>query len=186
MTEQEKLEHIKRTFDVTCDGEIYSKRTGKKMAYQVDKDGYKRFRFYTKGKSFKIFVHRLVALLYIENPNNFPVINHKDGNKQNNNKDNLEWCTVKYNTLHAQKLGLRTHKHLCKKVKQIDIDTGEVVAIYNSIIEASNKNGISRQCIGQVCLGRGKSAGGFKWETCNDYPEREYTQVSGNGVPTKK
>ena len=168
MTEQEKLEYIKRTFDVTCDGEIYSKITGKKMAYQVDKDGYKIFRFYIKRKPFRIAVHRLVALLYIENPNNFPVVNHKDGNKQNNNKDNLEWCTIKYNTLHAEKLGLRTHKHLCKKVKQIDINTGEVVAIYNSIIEASNKNRIARQCISKVCLGKRKSAGGFKWETCND------------------
>ena len=111
MTEQEKLEYIKRTFDVTCDGEIYSKITGKKMAYQVDKDGYKIFRFYIKRKPFRIAVHRLVALLYIENPNNFPVVNHKDGNKQNNNKDNLEWCTVKYNTLHAEKLVIRTHKH---------------------------------------------------------------------------
>lgn len=168
MTEQEKLEYIKQTFDVTCDGEIYNKRTGKKMSYQVDKDGYKRFRFWIKRKPFKIAVHRLVALLYIENPNNLPVVNHKDGNKQNNNKDNLEWCTFKHNTLHAEKLGLRTHKHLCKKVKQIDINTGEVVAIYNSITEASNKNGIARQCIGKVCLGKRKSAGGFKWETCND------------------
>ena len=168
MTEQEKLEHIKKTFNVTIEGEIYSKLTKKKMAYQIDKDGYKRFRFWIKRKPFKIFIHRLVALLYIENPNCYPVVNHIDGIKQNNHANNLEWCTVKHNTLHAQNLGLRTHKHLCKKIKQIDINTGQTIKVYNSIVEASKDTNISRQTIGKVCLGKGKSAGGFKWETCND------------------
>ena len=168
MNENEKLEHIKKTFDVTKNGEIYSKKTKKKMAYQVDKDGYKRFRFWIKRKPFKIATHRLVALLYIENPNSYPVINHIDGNKQNNHYSNLEWCTIKHNTIHAQKLGLRTQKHLCKKIKQIDLNTNNVLATYNSITEASRANNISRQDIGQVCLGKGKSAGGFRWETCND------------------
>jgi|14_taG_2_1085336.scaffolds.fasta_scaffold28318_2 hypothetical protein len=43
-------------------------------------------------------VHRLLALTYIENPNNYPCVNHKDCNRQNNNLDNLEWCTHEYNT----------------------------------------------------------------------------------------
>ena len=168
MTEQEKLEHIRKTFNVTTDGDIYSKKTKKLMAYQIDKDGYKRFRFWIKRKPFKIAVHRLVALLYIENPNCYPVINHKDGNKQNNHASNLEWCTIKYNTNHAQRLGLRTQEQFCKKIKQIDINTGTIICIYKSITEASNINHISRQYIGKVCAKKGKSAGGYKWETCND------------------
>jgi hypothetical protein len=168
MNEQEKLEHIKKTFDVTVDGDIYSKKTKNKMSFQIDKDGYKKFRFWIGRRPFKIFVHRLVALLYIENPNNYPVINHIDGNKQNNHTNNLEWCTVKHNTLHAQKLGLRTHKYLWKKVKQIDINTNEVICVYNSITEASKLTGISRQYIGKVSTGQGKSAGGYKWKMCND------------------
>lgn len=165
MTEQEKLQHIKNTFDVSIDGIIHSKVTGKRMSYQIDKDGYLRFRFWVKRKAYKIAVHRLVALLYIENPNNYPVINHIDGNKQNNHKENLEWCTVKYNTNHAEKLGLR--KHFTKKVIQKDFND-KIINTFNSIIEASNFTGIARQTIGRVCLGKGKSAGGYKWETFND------------------
>lgn len=168
MSEQEKLEYIKKTFNVTEKGDIYSKKTKKLMAYQIDKDGYKRFRFWIKRKPFKIFIHRLVALLYIENPNNFPVINHIDGNKQNNHVSNLEWCTVKYNTIHAEKLGLRTHEYLYKKTKQIDMYNGTTINIFKSITEAALLTGINRQSIGKVCLRKGKSAGGYKWETCND------------------
>jgi len=52
-------------------------------------------------------IHRLVALNFIENPNNLPQVNHKDGNKDNNNVDNLEWCTNLYNMQHAIRTGLR-------------------------------------------------------------------------------
>jgi len=49
--------------------------------------------------------HRIVALTFLENPNNYPVVHHKDGNKLNNNVINLEWCTHKYNTQEMVKAG---------------------------------------------------------------------------------
>lgn len=51
-------------------------------------------------------VHRLVAEYFIPNPNNYDIVNHKDGNKANPNKDNLEWSTYSENTIHAVKTGL--------------------------------------------------------------------------------
>ena len=49
------------------------------------------------GKQHSMYVHRLVAIAFIPNPNNYPIINHKDENPSNNNVDNLEWCLYHYN-----------------------------------------------------------------------------------------
>lgn len=74
-------------------------RTGKiKVLKQGTKDnGYKVVVIYKNGKRKKYLVHRLVAQAFIPNPNNYPIINHKDENKTNNAVWNLEWCTYEYN-----------------------------------------------------------------------------------------
>lgn len=58
------------------------------------------------GKSDTISVHRLIAKTFVPNPSNLPEINHKDGNKLNNNVENLEWCTCSENGKHAYRIGL--------------------------------------------------------------------------------
>lgn len=74
---------------------------------EITNSGYKRLHVSINGESFKLSVHRLVAELFIPNPNNLPCVNHKDGNKLNNHVDNLEWCTYGENLSHAFKTGLR-------------------------------------------------------------------------------
>ena len=79
--------------------------------------GYLRVNLYDKfGKTKKHFVHRLVAETFIPNPNYFGVVNHKDCNKQNNNVNNLEWCTQKQNIQHSRNAGKQ------KQYKTILID----------------------------------------------------------------
>ena len=71
---------------------------GRKIKPSVHKNGYYEVKLCKNGtpKTFK--VHRLVALTYIPNLNNYPCVNHKDHNRQNNNLNNLEWCTQMYNS----------------------------------------------------------------------------------------
>lgn len=71
-----------------------------------DKIGYLTVGLSKNGKRKNFKVHRLVAEAFIENPNNHPIINHKDENKQNNCVNNLEWCTYKYNNTY----GTRTQR----------------------------------------------------------------------------
>lgn len=82
---------------------------GQHMKLHPDADGYLRVGLTGQGKHTETRgVHQLVAKAYINCPQDNLVINHIDGNKQNNNVSNLEWCTVQENTQHAVKLGLIT------------------------------------------------------------------------------
>ena len=76
-------------------------------------------------------IHRLLAETFIPNPNNYPVINHKDGNKLNNSLDNLEWCTVSHNNLHAYKNGLNKAVNGEKHYRHI-LKEGDIADIRNS------------------------------------------------------
>lgn len=107
-------------------------------------------------------VHKIVAKTFIPNPYNFPCINHKDENKQNNSVENLEWCTVKYNNSYGTK-GRRTSNTLKKKVFQYDKQMN-LIKVYNGAIDAEKETGISRSNICTCIKGRIKIAGGFIWK----------------------
>lgn len=79
---------------------------GQYMAFMTDKDGYKRLGLRKNGTQKKFYVHRLVAMAFIPNPEEKPQVNHIDGVKDNNFYKNLEWCTNKENRAHAAKNGL--------------------------------------------------------------------------------
>lgn len=83
-------------------GNIYN-RHGELMQGAVDRCGYRHIIVNQKNKN----VHRIIAETFIPNPNGLPCVNHKDGNKQNNDIDNLEWCTHSENTLHSFRIGLQ-------------------------------------------------------------------------------
>lgn len=83
-------------YEVSSEGRIWSKKNGY-LKTRLESRGYEIVNLYLYGKMYTKKVHRLVALAFIQNPDNLPQINHKDENKSNNRIDNLEWCDSKYN-----------------------------------------------------------------------------------------
>lgn len=77
--------------------EKYRLHKGKILSPGKDKDGYLFVVLSCNGKHKTITIHRLVSQAFIPNPDDLPIINHKDEVKTNNSVDNLEWCTAKYN-----------------------------------------------------------------------------------------
>lgn len=98
-----------------------------------DKKGYCNITIRHNNKMHKIYIHKIIALLNIPNPDNLPQVNHKDGNKQNNSIDNLEWCTAKQNIQHAHATGIvnvckGSNQHMAKITEeQVNIIRTEIV-----------------------------------------------------------
>ena len=109
---------------------------------------------YNKKKTYK--VHRLVAQAFIPNPSNLPEVNHKDKNKKNNNKSNLEWCTCDYNINYS----------LSKKVAQYD-EQDRFIKAWESISNIVKENNYSSTFISRCCKNKCKTAYGYKWKYIN-------------------
>ena len=122
----------------------------------------------SKNGEQKIFkVHRLVAEAFIQNPNNLPQVNHKDGNKENNFVENLEFCTASENVKHAYKIGLKKNKKGKENLRSYKVymldDTDKVINEYGSLREAERKTGLWHSNISQSIIRKGK-CGGYKWK----------------------
>lgn len=147
------------------DGRLFSIKSGKFIKPSEYTGGYLEYHIYTNGKLFAKSVHRFVAEYFVENkdPINYNEVNHKDENKKNNNADNLEWCDRKYNT-HYSRTWEKSAELNQKKVTKCDINTHEIIEIYDSVRKASKANNCTEQNIGQVARGRQKSACGYFWK----------------------
>ena len=127
---------------ITDDGRVWSERTNKFLSPQLDKDGYEKIRLMsTDGKRHRYSIHRLVMqnwhpIKHME----YYQVNHKDGNKRNNNLNNLEWVTCKENIQHAVKNNLRAKINGAAKLTQ-----NEVIEIYKRA-----NNGESNISLGKI------------------------------------
>ena len=143
-----------------------------------DKGGYLNVWLSKNGIQKCLKVHRLVALAFIKNPEGKRTINHKDGNKQNNNVENLEWATHSENIMHANETGLRVVTEAQRKAASI---TGQktcdanrprkpVICIKNgtsvefeSVHEGARFVNGSASAIVQCCKRKIRTYRGFVW-----------------------
>ena len=137
------------------------------------RDGYVCVNLYGVNGCKTFPVHRLVAKAFISNPNKLPQVNHKDENKANNNADNLEWCTQKYNiqystNLHPKRKSYSRKPHRwTQRIRQIDIESGEIIREYSCAQEVGKaRNNPNTTDVIRCCIGKQKTAYGYKWEFC--------------------
>lgn len=132
-----------------------------KLEHQNNEDGYIQImvHIWSGKKEYRLIVARLVATAFIPNPHNYSQVNHKDENSLNNNIDNLEWCTCKYNINYKDLVARRSKK----KRRSIDVydKQGEFLETLSSGVEASRKYNVSRGMISQCCNQQINSAKGF-------------------------
>jgi len=180
-------------YQISNTGEVKSLYTNIIMKQKKNNRGYHQVKLFKDGKSKDYLVHRLVAEAFLENLNeDYNQVNHKDGNKSNNNVTNLEWCNQSQNIRHAFDNGLmkprygiipseetkrkmsesrKGHKaYYHKLVAQIDINTGEIIKIYNSTHDAAKAIGCHHTSISEVCRHKKNrtTTCNYKWEYIED------------------
>lgn len=95
-------EYLNTGYHVSPDGRVIGPRK-KILSPSLNNKGYLGIGISIKGKVTRKMIHRIVAETFLPNPNNYPVVNHIDGNILNNDIDNLEWCTQSHNLKHGFK-----------------------------------------------------------------------------------
>lgn len=145
---------------------------------EVIRNGYLRVKFFENKQIKRFLVHRLVAMAFIPNPNNYPQVNHKDENKENNTvwvnedgsvdfeKSNLEWCTSEYNMSYGTRKErvsrANTNGKKSKKICQYTLE-GELVNIFPSMSEVA-RNGFDLSGIWQCCNDKIKQYKSYIWK----------------------
>lgn len=161
-----------KLYKVSSDGRMWSCIRNKAMALKINK-GYFMVNLSCNGKIKTYSVHRLVAMAFIENQQNKREVNHIDENKLNNNIDNLQWATSKENANWGTRNNriseyVKNNPQISsgkrkRKVEQIDLSTGKVIARYDSISDVAKKFKYHQGNISSCCSGKINKANGYSW-----------------------
>lgn len=140
-------------------------RNGRLLIKSKEKDGYEYITLWKNSKSKSYFIHRLVAYAFLNLPldNNF-VVNHIDGNKQNNHYKNLEWLSVRDNVIHALKNNLRKsgENHPWAKLTNDQVlEIPKLLELGYTQKKISKIYNVSYSCIKNICQKR-------KWKYLSD------------------
>jgi hypothetical protein len=152
---------------ITEDGKVWSEKSQRFLKPQKHKRGYLAVTLRYDGHSHVELIHRMVAKTFVPNPNNLPMVNHKDGNKHNPKASNLEWVTPSENVRHAIENGLLrvtpSYGSANGNAKKVEAYTDNESLVFDTVTEASKALGINRSAISRCLIGKSKSSGGYKW-----------------------
>lgn len=137
-------------YEVDENGKVRNILTGNTIVGDINSAGYQRVCFY-RGKSKKrFFRHRLVAELFIDNPDNLPEVNHKDGNKNNNSVSNLEWSDRTHNEREARRTLIKEYKPYI-----VYFENGNI-QIYEFAVDLANNIGVTKRTVLNYLQGKSK------------------------------
>lgn len=144
-------------YSITKEGVVYNTVKNKKIKPVKVNNGYYKVTLCNEGKRKDFNIHRLVGIVYLENPNKYPMINHKNGVKADNRLENLEWCSASQNIQHAFDTGLKKYTKeqsikIVEKISKPVIDT-QTGIFYSSAREAAKLLGLNRNTLYGYLLG---------------------------------
>lgn len=149
-------------YEVSDLGQIRNTKTNYILKGRLSKSGYLQVSLTDKEtkKQKNYYIHRLVAIYFLENLDNKREVNHKDGNKLNNNIINLEWATHSENTIHAINMGLKKVFNNEVSVILSDDEVASIIYMYETlnmtaheICNKLNKEGLSYVLVENICVG---------------------------------
>lgn len=173
------IKGYEESYQISNYGQIRNKKTGKLLKLHLNNAGYLIVTL-CKTTAHTYSVHRLVAINFISNPDNYPEVNHKDENKLNNfvwvnedgtvdlDKSNLEWCSKQYNNNYGSRSNrisnkVKNGKKRSIHILQYDLD-GNFIKEWPSMMEIHRQLGYSQGNISSYCSGTKKSAYGYIWK----------------------
>lgn len=130
---------ISPLYSVSNEGEVMNKKTGKTLKTYLAR-GYEAVNLHSKTVPSTRLIHRLVAYMFVPNPNKKERVNHKDGNAFNNHAENLEWCTQKENLHHSRNVTRNGAVVSLKEIKRLYKDNpGTSIEEFITLLEAAAK-----------------------------------------------
>ena len=158
-------EGIETDYSVSTEGEVRKDTTNYILSQSAQQD-YKFVTLLINGQQKRMRVHRMVAMTFIENPDNKPYVNHINGIRYDNNVENLEWVTQSENIQHAVRTGLMQNGRK-KAVIQYNLN-GDRMATFESASEAARQTGGSQSKITMCCKRQRETANDYQWRYYDD------------------